>query len=142
MALIEVDWRPGARELRQFAAMFLVFAVLFGTLFWLFPGFFGMPLWVSQLLWGVGPVVGLVGLALPAVVWPLYVVMMAIALPIGMVVSTVLMVMIYFLVLTPIGLIMRVVGYDPMQRKFQPQASTYWIRRTPPADAGRYFRQF
>jgi hypothetical protein len=64
------------------------------------------------------------------------------AYPIGWVVSHVLLALIYFGVLTPIGRIMAVCGYDPMERRFDRAASSYWIEREPNRDASRYFRQF
>jgi hypothetical protein len=41
---------------------------------------------------------------------------------------------IFFLVLTPVAVAMRVIGRDAMKRRFEPAASTYWssvIRRAP-----------
>lgn len=64
------------------------------------------------------------------------------ALPIGWTISHILLGMVYFLVFTPIGLVMRLLGKDPMERRFEPSAPTYWIKRPPPAEASRYFRQF
>ena len=139
MALIEVDWRPPKKQLRQFAVLFVVFAAGFGTLGW----FTGRPLWLSQTLWGLAAVVGLLGLVAPAAVRPVWVVMMAVALPIGMVVSTVLMVLIFYLILTPIGFVMRLTGYDPMRRRVAAGgARSYWIERRPVTDVRRYFRQY
>jgi hypothetical protein len=139
MALIDVNWKPGAKELRQFALLFLIFGGVFGTLIYFFKDW---PLLVSQIMWIGGAVVGLAGLAVPALVRPVYVVMMALALPIGMVVSTVLMVVIYFLVLTPIGLLMRLLGHDPMRRTLDPAATTHWIERPRDIPASRYFKQY
>jgi hypothetical protein len=60
--------------------------------------------------------------------------------PIGWTISHVLMAD-YYLVVTPIGLIMRALKRDPMQRAFDRQAEA--VDR-PPKDenTGRYFRQF
>jgi len=139
MALIDVNWKPGAKELRQFALLFFAFATAFGLFGYFFKDW---PPVVPWILWGAAVVVGLAGVLAPAIVRPLYVVMMAVALPIGMVVSTVLMVLIFYLVLTPIGWIMGLSGHDPMQRRFDRAAATYWIERRPPANVGRYFRQY
>jgi hypothetical protein len=49
---------------------------------------------------------------------------------------------IFFLVITPIGLMMRACGRDPMQRRFDPAARSYWKRRSPDRDMRSYFRQF
>ena len=41
----------------------------------------------------------------------------------------VLLFLLYFLVVTPAGLIARI-GRDPLSRKWDPAASTYWIPST------------
>jgi len=139
MALIDVNWKPGARELRQFAGLFLVFGLTAGTLIYFFKDW---PLLVSQVLWVAAVVVGVAGLLVPALARPVYLVMMALALPVGMVVSSVLMTVIFFAVLTPMGVLMRWFGKDPMHRRFDPDATSYWIRRPPPVPAARYFKQY
>ena len=64
------------------------------------------------------------------------------ALPIGLVVSYLILGVIYYLVLTPVGLLLRLRGYDPLSREWEPNAGTYWIRREALRDTDRYFRQF
>jgi hypothetical protein len=59
------------------------------------------------------------------------------------VVSHVVLAIVYYLVVTPIGLVMRLVGYDAMKRRFDGEATTYWVHRPDnAADAKSYFRQF
>ena len=50
--------------------------------------------------------------------------------------------LIYYLVLTPIGLLMRVFGKDPMRRRLDRTAESYWIERDEAAASERYFKQF
>jgi hypothetical protein len=38
----------------------------------------------------------------------------------------------FFLVITPMGLVMRALRRDPLRRQFEPQGESYWIRREPP----------
>ncbi len=64
------------------------------------------------------------------------------ALPIGWVISHLILGVVYYLVLSPIGLIMRLTGYDPMSRKLDPAATTYWLPHKQQTDNARYFRQF
>jgi hypothetical protein len=52
------------------------------------------------------------------------------------------MALIFYLVVTPLGVIMRLTGRDPMERRFDPKAKTYWKPRPTQTDASRYFRQF
>ena len=64
------------------------------------------------------------------------------AFPVGFVVSHVVMVLVYYGVVTPIGLVMRLLGHDPMHRGFDRDAATYWVERPAVHDPKRYFRQF
>ena len=38
----------------------------------------------------------------------------------------------FFAVITPVGLLMRLFGKRPLQLRFDPQASSYWTQRQPP----------
>ena len=51
------------------------------------------------------------------------------------VVSPLVLGLIYALSLVPIGLLMRALGRDPLRRKPDPGASSYWIAREPPGPA-------
>jgi len=93
-------------------------------------------------LWIVSPLCGLLALAVPVVLVPLYLTLMAISLPIGWVVSHVLMAVMFYGVLTPIGIVFKLLGRDPMHRKIDRNAATYWIRRPEHIDPKRYYRQY
>jgi hypothetical protein len=138
MALIEVNWNPPRNQLRQFAVLFLIFIGGLGTILY----FKDKPLIVSEILWNLAWIVGLAGLIFPPLVRPVFVVMMAVALPIGFVVSTILMLIIYFLIMTPIGLVMRLFGYDPMRMRPAAGAERFWIEGPPSSDVRRYFKQY
>lgn len=139
MAVIDVNWKPTRRQLRQFAALLIVFGGIAGFLL-LHKDIVSMA--AARWIWGAAAGIGLAGLALPPLIRPVYVVMMAITLPIGLVVSTVLLAAVYYLVVTPIGLLARLLGYDAMRRKFDPAAESYWIERPEPPPVARYFRQY
>jgi len=40
--------------------------------------------------------------------------------------------MLFFGVLTPLGLVLRLIGRDPLKLGFDPRAPSYWITRTSP----------
>lgn len=46
--------------------------------------------------------------------------------------SPVVLVAIYFAVITPTGLLMRALRKDPLRLRRDPRAASYWIRRDPP----------
>lgn len=79
----------------------------------------------------------------PAMLQPLHKAWMALGHLLGRIVSPIIMALIYFGVVTPIALIARARGVDPMRRKLDPTARTYWIERDPPGpDPKTMERQF
>jgi len=103
----------------------------------------GVP--ISSVFWAIGAV-GIVGAlaiwALPALGKRIFVGWMLASAPIGWTISHAVLGAVFYLVLFPIGLAMRLVGRDPMQRRFDRQAKSYWIKREGRVEPARYFRQF
>ena len=59
------------------------------------------------------------------------------------VVSPLALGILFFLVVTPTGLLMRIFGKDPLRLRFDAAADSYWIKRTPPGpDAESLKNQF
>ena len=58
----------------------------------------------------------------------------------GKIIAPVVMVIIYFLILTPISLMVRLFGKDLLGLKFSKQLKTYWIKRK--KDLGSMDKQF
>jgi hypothetical protein len=69
------------------------------------------------------------GAAVPRSLKWVYVGWMALSMVVGAIVSTILMTVIFYLVVTPIGLIARVAGKDFLSRKLDPSAASYWSLR-------------
>ena len=132
----DIPTNPSRRFLRQFAAGSVAFLGLIGSAWW-FRGHHT----AAIVLWALGGGIGLGGLVRPACLRWVYVAIALAALPIGLVVSTVILLATFLLVVTPVGCIMRLLGRDAMTRRFDRSAASYWMPRTqtPP---GRYFRQF
>ena len=79
----------------------------------------------------------------PALLAPLNRAWMALGHLLGRIVSPIIMGLIFFGVVTPIAIVARLRGVDPMRRRFDPTARTYWIERDPPGpDPGTMERQF
>jgi hypothetical protein len=137
--MLDINRNPSRRELRQFAGIWF-------PAFWIVVG--GMILYrtgdpiVPLCLWVPVLFLSLMGLWRPAWMRPIFVGWMFAAAPIGWVVSRLILGIVYFVVLTPIGLVLRLTKGDPLQQRFDPSASTYWTPREPARDTSRYFRQF
>lgn len=65
-------------------------------------------------------------LAVPNRLW------MKFGLLLAKIVSPIALGILFYLVFTPIGLLMRLAGKDPMRLKADPNAKSYWIDREPP----------
>jgi hypothetical protein len=139
MPLVEIDWHPGPKQLRVFGLSgFVASAVLAAVL---------------VLVWGVALAWALVALAAGLAILIcslvslgaaryLYIVLTVVALPIGFLVSLVLLAVFYFLLLTPVGLLFRLIGRDPLCRRFDSSRESYWVARKSPGGPDRYFHQF
>lgn len=80
---------------------------------------------------------------LPAALRPTYRILMKVAHALGWFNTRLILVVLFYLVFTPIGLVLRLFGKDLLNRKIDPEAESYWIPRPKePFDRKRYERQF
>ena len=128
-----------ARDLRKFG-------LLVGGVFLLLGGWF---LYRHKVLWPYflmtpGALLFLFGAIAPRGLKIPYLAWMGLALLLGLIVTTAILSVFYFVVITPFGLLARAFGRDFLSRKFDPQAASYWISRKRPAsqNPADYERQF
>jgi hypothetical protein len=94
-------------------------------------------------LWIVGAVLIVLGAVLPALLKPIYYLWMGIAVAIGFVMTRVILTIFFFLVLTPVGLVFRLIGRDALHRQLDREADSYWIdKEYPITDRSRYEKFF
>ena len=91
------------------------------------------------LMW-IGVVLVVLGTILPVVLRPIYLLWMGIAVTLGWVMTRVILTIFYFVVLTPVGLIFKILGKDLLDRAVDRTGrETYWIEKTYPIeDRSRY----
>lgn len=84
--------------------------------------------------WSLGLAVVFLAVALvrPVLLAPLNRLWMRFGLLLHKVVNPLVMGMLFYLVLTPFGVALRLLGKDPLRRSFDPSAASYWIPRSPP----------
>jgi Saxitoxin biosynthesis operon protein SxtJ len=136
MPLIRINRNPSGGQLRVFALAWLGILGVAGWISW----FHGRNT-VAAIAWILAAAVPLAGLADRRALRLVYVGLSLATYPVGFVVSHAVLALVYFLILTPIGLAMRLFGRDPLARRFDPRASSYWIPRGPERPAENYFRQ-
>ncbi len=99
-----------------------VFAVLFGGFLpWLFG--FSYPMWPWILL----AVLGAWGLLAPTTLRPIYVAWMTLALLINKVTTPLILGIVFYLVISPTALVLRVLKKDPIPKKFDSSVKSYRV---------------
>jgi hypothetical protein len=115
----------GDRDLRRFGLLVGgVFALLAAWFFYR-----GKPFWSWMLVPAV-PLL-LLGAIYPRALRFVYLAWMSLALVLGFVVSTILLTIFFYVVITPMGLLARAVGKDFLSLKLDSSQASYWIARDP-----------
>ena len=137
MSLIRINREPSRGQLNGFGLLWLVFVAGIG---WMVSR--NGHLHMARILWVLAVILPILGWIFPTFMRWLYVGMAYAALPIGFVVSHVILAAVYYFVVTPLGWILRLAGYDPMARGFDETTPSYWAPRDRQSGIARYFRQF
>jgi len=129
---------PTDRMLRQFSLLWIIFL---GAIAGLQEFYYDRPI-VAGILALLAVTVGPLGLAWPATIRPIFIGWMALAYPIGWVVSRVILGILFFGMFAPVALIFRIIGRDAMGLKRQSRAATYWRPKPQARSSAQYLRQF
>jgi hypothetical protein len=136
---MKINWNPDNKELRKFGIISLIASALIALLLYVLKGL-GIQ-WAAA-IFVVGLIIFVSSLISLKVTRCIYLCLILVTMPIGLVVSFILMAIFYFLLLTPLGLLFRLMGRDTLGRKYDPNTNSYWIARRPPEKPDRYFHQF
>lgn len=116
----------------------LVFFVILAVIVPVYVGWKHAWEWQAWLWWPVGIGTALMGLCAATGMWmaPVYRAWMRLALLLGTVMTAVIVTLVFYLLITPIGLLRRALGSKSAYLKgFDRQAPTYWTAREEKADA-------
>ena len=107
----------------------IVFAVLF-----LIIGLWPLIGWHAPRYWAlaVSAAFGGLALTLPVLLRPLNLLWFRFGLVLHRVMSVVILTLLFFVTVTPIGLIYRLLGKDPLRLKLDRARASYWVAREPP----------
>ena len=139
----DINWQPDLGERRKFARSLILgfpaIATIMEVIGRLTSGHWKAgPLWLGAIGCGIGLALWLV----PQISKPFYLLWYFAACCMGFVMSNLIVGAFFFLAVTPLALIMRAIGRDPLQRRFAPSAKSYWRDVEKVVDPERYFRQF
>lgn len=138
MTWSDIPLRPTPRTLRQFAGAWLVFFLAFGAHQYLVR----QHLRLGLILMFLAVAVGVLGLIKPSAVRWLFVGWMVAAFPVGWVVSLVMLLIMFYGLITPVAMLFRLCGRDLLGRRPAPDAASFWLPKRMPQDVRSYFRQY
>jgi uncharacterized protein involved in cysteine biosynthesis len=85
----------------------------------------------------------IVGIFIPNLLKPIHKILAALAIYINWIITRIILIALFYLVFTPIGLLIRLSGKDNLNLKFRSGAKSYWIpRKTTKFERDNYERQF
>ncbi len=121
-----INWHPSPGELRRWALLMAPALGAVGSVFYFVEwGIFTGGQGVAKFLWGFGAVSLVTGLTGTRLGLPAYWAWMGFVYVVLAVITTVSLSLVYFLVVTPLALLGRVIGRDRLQLRRR-GAATYW----------------
>lgn len=129
--------KSGKSDLRRFGiTMGVVLVLLGGVLWWREIDWYGY-LFVCTAVFIV------LGLAIPAALKPIHRAWMTLSIVLGWIMTRVILIVLFYLVVTPTGWLGKLFGERFLHVKIDPDASTYWIhRKESQAHKSDYEKQF
>jgi hypothetical protein len=139
MSLVEINWNPEKGQLRMFGLTAIIVLGIVGIILRFVFGVAGI---AAVFVAGAGLCIFIVSLVSIKAARIIYLGLTFAALPVGFVISILLIAVFYFFILTPIGLVFKLIGRDALARKFRTDTTSYWTSHTQSSDPERYFHQF
>ncbi len=139
MALVSLNLKPSKKQLRDFGLIGLCMCSVIGLLLL---GLGKIPPKGLVIFFLIGLVMFVLSRVSAALIKPLYLAMVILTFPVGWIISHLVMALFFYVVVTPIAVLFKIIGRDELCRKFDPQADTYWIPYKHKRSAKDYFHQF
>ena len=114
-----------SKEIRKFGLVIAIALGVIGSFVYVKFVNFNVVGW----LWGIGLLFLILGFILPSVLRPIYKIWMLLAFFIGGIVSRVILTVLFYVILTPTGLVLRLFGKDILDKKFDKRRESYWVKK-------------
>jgi len=124
-------------EVKKFCRIMAVACVVIGTII-LARHHHGYAAW-----YGIAAAFFCAGVFFPRLAAPLYYVWMRLAFVLGWINTRVILIVVFYVIFAPIGLVLRALGKDLLDRHIERNSDSYWQAKNDGAsDPSRYERQF
>lgn len=124
--MTQINWHPSPREMRVWAALLALALGVVGSLFYFVDwGIFSGGRGFARFLWGFGAFAFLTGSTGTKLGLPAYWLWMGFVWTVSWVITHLALAVVFFLVVTPLALVARLIGRDRLQLR-QHKAASYW----------------
>lgn len=137
--MITINWNPDKKLLRTFGTIALIASVCLFLLLFLLKG---LAVQKSLIVFFVGLIIFICSRTSLKLTKLIYLGLTLATLPIGLAVSFIVLASFYFLLLTPLALVFRLIGRDVLGLRFNSAAKSYWKKCSKSTSLERYFHQF
>ena len=135
--MMQINKNPSRTELLWFGLLLATFFALAGAMVLQR----AHSVRIAQTIWIASALLVSLYYIIPPLRRPMYVGSLFLTYPLGWIMSHVILMIVFYLVITPLGLLMRLSGHDPMMRRFESGRQSYWVEHDPSGSTERYFRQ-
>ncbi len=126
-------------EQRKFGLVMAAAIVVLGLIRYAFHGFAQFPMY----FFAVAGVFAFFGLVWPGALKPVFIVWIKFALVLNWIVTHLMLTIIYWAIIIPMGIAMRLFSDDPLKRKWLPHDTSYWeAPEEQPEEFERWRNQF
>ena len=123
-------------DLRKFGITFgVILLIIVGFLFWKEKESF-------QLVFAIGIILFAFGITIPVLLKPVYLVWMIFATILAWFMTRVILCLLFYIIFTPIGLILRLFGKQFLELRWDKSKGSYWNYRSKIFDRENYEKQF
>ncbi len=141
----EINWRPQTPDIVAFGRSLVIGGAILLTAvtacrMFLAPS--GGTTAVLQMLFCLLIICGFSAVFLPSISKPLYYVWFFFGACVGIVVSNVILILFYYLFFTPIALVVRLRGRDPLTLRRATAPNSTWTQHKTEKDLSRYYKQY
>jgi hypothetical protein len=139
MSLIEINWNPEKKQLCSFGLIALIATALISIILYFVKG---VSIYWAAVIFGIGFIIFISSRLSLKLTKLFYLTLTIVTMPIGFVVSFLVLAIFYFLLITPLAFIFCLIGRDLLCRKFDTDINSYWVAHNQTEDFDRYFHQF
>ena len=140
----EVNWSPDREGRKKFALSWIIGFPIIALIMFLIPGLIGET-WSFRtpgMVAGIGAGLGALFWLVPQIALPFYRIWFAFGCTMGLIIGNLLLSLFFLLMITPIGLLRRVLGSPAILKKPVDGKTSYWEDARQPTDPARYYQQY